>query len=84
MFFSATDPKLATAAQDVACAFCHFEGRDDGLTWRFEHGPRQTPSLAGPVSEMPPFRWQGEAHERKREFLEKRPVPLSAQKSRLS
>ena len=31
----------------VACATCHMEGRSDAVTWRFEPGPRDTPSNAG-------------------------------------
>ena len=31
----------------VACATCHIEGRSDAVTWRFEQGPRDTPSNAG-------------------------------------
>lgn len=31
----------------VACATCHMEGRSDAVTWRFEQGPRDTPSNAG-------------------------------------
>jgi YVTN family beta-propeller protein len=31
----------------VACATCHMEGRSDAVTWRFEQGPRDTPTNAG-------------------------------------
>jgi YVTN family beta-propeller protein len=31
----------------IACATCHMEGRSDAVTWRFEQGPRDTPSNAG-------------------------------------
>ena len=31
----------------IACATCHMEGRSDSVTWRFEQGPRDTPSNAG-------------------------------------
>jgi YVTN family beta-propeller protein len=31
----------------LACASCHMEGRSDAVTWRFEQGPRDTPSNAG-------------------------------------
>jgi YVTN family beta-propeller protein len=31
----------------VACSSCHLEGGTDAVTWRFESGPRDTPSNAG-------------------------------------
>lgn len=31
----------------VACVTCHMEGRSDAVTWRFEPGPRDTPTNAG-------------------------------------
>jgi len=46
---------------NVSCATCHFEGRDDGLTWPLQRGRRQTPSLAGEVSARAPVTWTGEA-----------------------
>ncbi len=42
----------------VSCSTCHFEGRNDGITWTFDDGPRQTPSLAGVVSETAPVTWR--------------------------
>lgn len=44
----------------VACASCHPEGRDDGLTWDFGEGPRRTHSLVGGISSTAPFHWRGE------------------------
>lgn len=41
----------------VSCATCHIEGRTDGVSWNFDFGSRQTPSLAGLVSETGPFTW---------------------------
>ncbi len=32
-----------------ACGSCHPDGRSDGVTWFFETGPRQTPSLEGVI-----------------------------------
>lgn len=61
LFHTGTDDRTSSPAADVSCSFCHFEGRSDGLTRQFEHGPRQTPSLAGPLAATGPFRWQGEA-----------------------
>jgi mono/diheme cytochrome c family protein len=42
-----------------ACATCHPDGRDDGLTWTTPEGPRQTIFLAGRLDRKPPFGWQG-------------------------
>lgn len=57
MFFSASDSAMAVAGAGVSCATCHFDGRNDGLTWTFDHGGRQTPSLAGKVSLTAPVTW---------------------------
>ena len=42
-----------------ACASCHPDGRDDGLTWATPDGPRQTPTLAGRLSGTAPYGWNG-------------------------
>ena len=48
LFFSAnSDDVPLTQNHWVACASCHVEGRSDAVTWRFEQGPRDTPSNAG-------------------------------------
>lgn len=57
LFHSAVDRQMSASGSGVACATCHVDGRDDGLTWALDTGPRQTPSLAGPVSATPPFTW---------------------------
>lgn len=57
LFFSARDERMAGFGAGVSCSTCHFGGRDDGLTWTFDFGPRQTPSLAGKVSETFPVTW---------------------------
>ena len=44
-----------------ACATCHIEGGDDGLTWFVVDGPRQTPMLAQRLSGTEPFNWNGTA-----------------------
>ena len=41
----------------MSCGTCHFEGRNDGLTWHLDDQVRQTPSLAGAVSVTAPFTW---------------------------
>jgi DNA-binding beta-propeller fold protein YncE/mono/diheme cytochrome c family protein len=57
LFYSATDPRMSGVGSGVSCSTCHFEGRNDGLTWTFEHGVRQTLSLVGPTSETTPVTW---------------------------
>jgi YVTN family beta-propeller protein len=48
LFYSAnSDEDPLTQNHWVACATCHLEGRSDAVTWRFEQGPRDTPSNAG-------------------------------------
>ncbi len=48
LFYSANSDEYAiTQNHWVACASCHIEGRSDAVTWRFEVGPRDTPSNAG-------------------------------------
>jgi len=57
LFFSSNDSAMAAAGAGVSCATCHFDGRNDGITWTFDHGVRQTPSLAGKVSATAPITW---------------------------
>ena len=48
LFYSAnSDEYPITKNHWVACATCHMEGRSDAVTWRFEQGPRDTPTNAG-------------------------------------
>lgn len=43
------------------CASCHPDGRDDGLTWQTQEGPRQTPILLGRLTQdTAPFGWLGD------------------------
>ncbi|MEZ4375722.1 MAG: hypothetical protein R3B07_33235 [Polyangiaceae bacterium] len=42
-----------------ACASCHPDGRDDGLTWSTSDGPRQSIMLAGRLQNTAPFGWFG-------------------------
>ncbi len=58
-FMSASDPQMAASGSGVSCDTCHSEGRNDGNTWLFEDMPRQTPSLAGRVSDTLPITWLG-------------------------
>lgn len=57
LFFSTSNPSMALPGAGVSCASCHFDVRNDGLTWQFVEGSRQTPSLAGNVSETAPVTW---------------------------
>jgi DNA-binding beta-propeller fold protein YncE len=43
----------------LACASCHPDGRDDGLSWRIEKRELQTPLLAGRLVGTHPFKWDG-------------------------
>jgi len=43
----------------LACASCHPDGRDDGLSWRIEKRELQTPLLAGRVVGTHPYKWDG-------------------------
>lgn len=60
MFLAADDPRMVAIGAGVSCSTCHFEGRNDGLTWSFDHDPRQTPSIAGNVGETAPVTWTQE------------------------
>jgi cytochrome c peroxidase len=52
LFFTAnSDDVPVTQNHWVACASCHVEGRSDAVTWKFEQGPRDTPTNAGGVSD---------------------------------
>lgn len=57
LFYSTDNPSMALDGAGVSCATCHFDGRNDGFTWQFDHGVRQTPSLAGRVSATAPVTW---------------------------
>lgn len=48
LFYSAnSDEYPITTNHWVSCSTCHLEGRSDAITWRFEEGPRDTPTNAG-------------------------------------
>lgn len=59
-FYTTNDSRMSARGSGLSCATCHFEGRNDGTTWTFTKGPRQTPSLAGKVSETAPVRWEAD------------------------
>jgi mono/diheme cytochrome c family protein len=58
LFHSAENPRIVDPSFGTSCANCHVEGRTDGITWQFLDMPRQTPSLAGRVSDTVPLTWQ--------------------------
>lgn len=43
----------------MACASCHPDGRQDGLSWRLGGAILQTPMLAGRVGGTQPYKWGG-------------------------
>ena len=57
LFYSASDARMAGSGAGVSCATCHFDVRNDGLTWTIDGALRQTPSLAGPVTPTAPVTW---------------------------
>ena len=49
------------AGGGIACASCHPEGADDGLTWTFNIiGPRRTQSMRMPLKGTEPLHWDGD------------------------
>jgi DNA-binding beta-propeller fold protein YncE len=61
LFHAADDGRMSNSATGgIACASCHPGGRDDGRTWQFSEGPRNTPTLAGRgLSRTAPYHWDG-------------------------
>ncbi len=60
LFHAAGDRRIS--ADGRACASCHPDGREDGLTWSTPFGLRQTPMLAGRLAQgTVPYGWQGDA-----------------------
>jgi cytochrome c peroxidase len=57
LFTSTTNAGMSAPSNAVSCSTCHFDGRNDGLTWPLRDGPRQTPSLVGGLSETLPVTW---------------------------
>lgn len=61
LFHSTNDTRVAIDGR--ACASCHPDGREDGLTWATPNGPRRTKLLAGGLEGTAPFAWDGGAPE---------------------
>ncbi len=55
-FFHQVGPSM-TRNGAIACASCHPGGGDDGTTWAFAEGPRQSPPLWGGITQTAPFHW---------------------------
>jgi mono/diheme cytochrome c family protein len=60
LFHSVGDGRISHDGR--ACASCHPDGRDDGLTWATPVGPRRSIMLAGRVERTAPFSWSGSEH----------------------
>ncbi|TNE88162.1 MAG: c-type cytochrome [Deltaproteobacteria bacterium] len=58
-FHTARDSEMQASGSGVSCATCHFDSREDGLSWPLEGGARQTPTLVGTVSDTAPITWAG-------------------------
>jgi cytochrome c553 len=54
--FHSVDARL-TQNGAISCASCHPGGGDDGTTWAFAEGPRQSPALWGGLLGTEPFHW---------------------------
>jgi DNA-binding beta-propeller fold protein YncE len=59
LFHKGGDARLSSRG-GMACANCHPEGRNDGLSWRIEGTDLQTPLLAGRMKGTHPFKWDGQ------------------------
>ncbi len=57
LFYRTDDVRISN--DGIACASCHPDGRDDGLTWATPEGPRQTLMLAGRLKDTAPYGWVG-------------------------
>jgi hypothetical protein len=49
----------ATAGDEVACASCHPDGREDGRAWHFPEGVRRTQTLSAAATSVAPYHWDG-------------------------
>ncbi len=58
-FYATGDSRISVTG--AGCASCHVDGRDDGLVWATEDGPRRTRAVAGIGEESAPFGWDGKS-----------------------
>lgn len=66
LFFTNNDSRISRDGR--ACANCHIDGADDGLTWKTPDGPRRTRLLRGELASGP-YGWMGE-HKTLKEHVE--------------
>jgi DNA-binding beta-propeller fold protein YncE len=59
LFHAVFDSRVSSDGR--ACASCHPDGRDDGLTWSSPAGPMQTPMLMTRLEGTAPYGWDGAA-----------------------
>ncbi|MBL9022825.1 MAG: hypothetical protein JNL21_11545 [Myxococcales bacterium] len=60
LFYAGGD---AVSFDGLACASCHPDGGDDGLSWTTPEGLRQTPMLAGRLVGTAPYGWDRGSHD---------------------
>ena len=58
VLFHSAEPQISQRG-GLACASCHPDVRDDGLSWRIDKRELQTPLLAGRMVGTHPFKWDG-------------------------
>ncbi|MEO6774215.1 MAG: c-type cytochrome [Kofleriaceae bacterium] len=58
VLFHSAEPAISQRGA-LACASCHPDGRDDGLSWKIEANTLQTPLLAGRIVGTHPYKWDG-------------------------
>jgi YVTN family beta-propeller protein len=62
LFYTANDGRASGQFSGMSCATCHFDGRNDGLTWPHDDGTRRkTPSLATELHTSGGTGWEGES-----------------------
>ncbi len=66
LFYTNNDSRISRDGR--ACANCHIDGADDGLTWKTPDGPRRTRLLRGELASGP-YGWMGE-HKTLKEHVE--------------
>jgi DNA-binding beta-propeller fold protein YncE/mono/diheme cytochrome c family protein len=61
LFNDASDERITIPSTGgISCASCHPGGREDGMTWHFAEGLRNTPSLVGKrLADTAPYHWDG-------------------------
>lgn len=58
VLFHSAEPAISQGGA-LACASCHPDGREDGLSWKIETHTLQTPLLAGRIVGTHPYKWDG-------------------------